>query len=252
MMNSLYKKYADLLAGYCLGAKKGDRVFVRSSYLAEPLLCEVYRALTRAGARYESQISLRGEDRIFADEASDSLISDISPVERAVFEQYDAVLTIRAPFNTKSMQSVGADTKKKLGEAKGALHDVFSARSASGSLRWTLCEFPTEAAAQECGMSLEEYQSFVFNACRLNDADPVSCWKAVHDAQQRAVERLERASVIRFVNADTDLSFSVKGRRWMNSDGRRNMPSGEVYTAPVEDSVNGHIRFSYPGIYMGE
>ena len=165
-MNSLYEKYADLVVNYCLAAKKGDRVLISSSYLAEPLLCEVYRALTRAGARYESRISLRGEERIFADNASDELMSDISPMERIAYETYDAFLNIRAPFNTKSMQSVGADVKKKLGEAKGELHDIFSARSASGSLRWTLCEFPTDAAAQEAGMSLEEYRNFVAAARR--------------------------------------------------------------------------------------
>ena len=251
-MDSLYRKYAELLVRYCLAAKAGDKVYVRSSYLAEPLLSEIYRELTIAGARYESKIAIRDEERIFADHASDALINDISPIERAVYESYDCILTVRAPFNCKSMQSVSPDMKKKLGQARGELHDIFSARSASGSLRWTLCEFPTDAAAQECGMSLSEYESFVYGACHLFDDEPVASWLAVRESQQRAVARLDRASRIRFHNRDTDISFSVQGRRWINSDGRRNMPSGEVFTAPVEDSVNGHIRFSYPGIYMGE
>lgn len=251
-MISLYEKYAKLLVDYCLGAKSGDRVFIRSSYLAEPLLSQVYTFLTKAGALYDTKISIRDEERIFAENASDSQIAAISPVERAVYESYSAILTIRAPFNLKNMQSISAETKKKLGEAKGELHDIFSQRSATGSLRWTLCEFPTDAAAQECGMSLGEYEQFVFSACRLFDDDPVASWLRVRENQQRAVDRLNTASAIRFVNADTDISFSVRGRRWINSDGRRNMPSGEVFTSPVENSVNGRIRFSYPGIYMGE
>lgn len=251
-MTSLYERYADLLVRYCVQAKPGDRVYVRSSYLAEPLLAPLYRALTAAGAHYDAKISIREEDRIFAESACDAQISDVSPAERVIYETYDAFVTVRAPFNLKSMQSISPDTKKKLGMAKGELHDIFSARSASGELRWTLCEFPTDAAAQECGMSLSEYERFVFGACRLFDDDPVASWRAVRESQQKAVDRLNAASTVRYVNADTDISFSVKNRRWINSDGRRNMPSGEVFTSPVEDSVNGHIRFSYPGIYMGE
>jgi aminopeptidase len=251
-MTSLYERYADLLVRYCVQANPGSRVYVRSSYLAEPLLGPLYRALTKAGAHYDSKITIRDEDRTFAECASDSQIEDVSPAEKLIYETYDAFVSIRAPFNLKSMQSVPPATKKKLGQAKGVLHDIFSDRSASGALRWTLCEFPTDAAAQECGMSLAEYERFVFSACRLFDADPVSSWLAVRESQQRAVDRLNRASAVRYVNADTDITFSVSGRKWINSDGRRNMPSGEVFTSPVEDSVNGYIRFSYPGIYMGE
>jgi len=251
-MNSLYERYADLLVRYCLRAQPGDRVSIRSSYLAEPLLAPVYRGLTLAGAHYDAKIAIRDEDRIFAECASDQQIGEISPLERIIYESYDAILTIRAPFNLKNMQSIPAETKKKLGEAKGELHDIFSSRSANGSLRWTLCEFPTDAAAQECGMSLGEYEQFVFGACRLFDHDPVAAWNRVRENQQAAVYRLDRATAVRFVNDDSDITFSVKGRKWINSDGRRNMPSGEVFSSPVEDSVNGHILFSYPGIYMGE
>ena len=100
-------------------------------------------------------------------------------------------------------------------------------------------------------MSLEEYQHFVFNACKLFDDDPVQSWLNVREKQQSVVDYLNGCKNIRYKGNGTDISFSVDGRTWMNSDGQTNMPSGEVFTAPVEDSVNGVVHFSYPAIYMG-
>jgi aminopeptidase len=115
-----------------------------------------------------------------------------------------------------------------------------------------LCEFPTDSQAQECGLSRAEYEDFVFSACFLNNDNPSSRWEEVHATQQAAVDHLTNSQHVRFKGPDMDIAFSTVGRVWVNSDGKRNMPSGEVYTSPVEDSVEGHIRFSYPGIYMGQ
>ncbi|MDV7401714.1 aminopeptidase, partial [Arthrospira platensis SPKY1] len=106
-----------------------------------------------------------------------------------------------------------------------------------------LCQFPTQAAAQEAGMSLEEYEHFVYNACKLFDPDPVASWLEVRKTQQQIVDLLNQRSKVQYKGNDIDISFQTKGRIWMNSDGQTNMPSGEVYTSPIEDSVNGSIHF---------
>lgn len=250
-MDSIYRDYASLLIDYCLDVKPGQHIFVRSGYLAEPLLREIYREILLRGARYDAQIAIQDEDRIFHECASSDRYG-MTPVERVAFEKYDALCTVRAPFNLKSLHSVGSALKRKVQEGLVEQRAIFHRRSAEGSLRWVLCEFPTPASAQECGMSLGEYEDFIFKACKLDTHDPVAAWKDLSASQDRIVSRLSAYTGIRYVSAGTDISFSVKGRKWMNSDGKRNMPSGEIYTSPVEDSVNGKIRFSFPAVFMGE
>jgi len=131
------------------------------------------------------------------------------------------------------------------------LNQLYFDRTANGDLTRSLCQYPTHASAQEAGMSLEDYREFVFTACNLDKTDPVKAWLEVRENQQSIVDLLNTVDVVRYVGKGTDISFSVKGRKWINSDGRTNMPSGEVFTGPVEDSVNGHVHFSYPSIFMG-
>jgi len=119
-------------------------------------------------------------------------------------------------------------------------------------LKRNLCQYPTIASAQEAGMSLQEYQEFVFGACNLFKEDPQKEWLQVRESQQHIVDYLMSKTKVRYVTQGTDITFTTKGRTWINSDGQTNMPSGEVYTAPEDDSVNGHITFSFPAIYRGQ
>jgi aminopeptidase len=249
---SIYTKYADLLVHYCLSIQKGDKLLISSTPLAEPLVQEVYRAALRAGAHPETWIFLTGIGQALYEEGGEEQLSYISPMYLHAVENYQAFLTIRAPYNVKELQGVDPEKKKIASMAEAPMRKIYRERAASGSLKWTLCEFPTHSQAQECGLSRQEYESFVFSACLLNDQDPPSSWRAVHENQQRIVDILNGTTHIRYAGPDIDISFSTVGRRWVNSDGRRNMPSGEVYTSPVEESVEGHVRFSYPGIYMGQ
>jgi aminopeptidase len=246
------RKYADLLVHYCLGLKQGEAVMIRSTPLAGPLVREVYRAALETGAHPETEIGLPGMEKIFYDAAGPEQLARISPVEQLVTERYDAVLNIRAPGNLKELASCDPDRKRMAGEARMPVKELFMRRAAAGELRWTLCEFPTEAQAQESGMSLEEFSAFVESACFLDREDPVASWRRVHEDQQRIVDRLNASALVRYKAPGVDVSFSVKGRTWINSDGKHNMPSGEVFTSPVEDSVNGKITFTFPAIVMGQ
>jgi aminopeptidase len=119
-------------------------------------------------------------------------------------------------------------------------------------MRRCLCQYPTQAGADDAGMTLEEYTQFVFQSCYLFDENPVEQWLNVRAKQQAYVDRLNKADQVHYKGPNIDIRFSVKDRIWINSDGRSNMPSGEVFSAPVEDSVNGKVYFSYPCIYMGK
>jgi aminopeptidase len=248
--NDIIKKYAKLLVKYSLGLKKGDRFLINSTYLAEELLKEVYAEALIAGAYPEFKIALNGTDKIFYDNASDSQLEYISPLSKYVYENYDALLNVSAPFNVKELQNTPAEKKQKCSAARAGLNKTFMQRSADKKLRWTLCEFPTSAGAQECGMSLAEYADFVYNCCFLYEDDPVGCWEKLEKGQQRIVDLLNTKKEVHYKSRDVDVKFRTDGRKWINSSGHFNMPSGEVFTGPVEDSINGKVRFSYPGIFM--
>ncbi|MCB0662363.1 MAG: aminopeptidase [Saprospiraceae bacterium] len=251
-MNSLVNKYAQLLVNYCLEIKEGDKLYVTSTVLAEPLVREVYREALKAGALVDTNLTFHDEYRILIENAiTDKQLEHISPVYAQAMESYDAYLAIRAPFNLREDQNVSPE---KAGIRQKAMKPViknYFERTATRDLKRNLCQFPTQAAAQEAGMSLEEYEQFVYGACRLFDEDPVASWLQVRHNQQKIVDLLNSRTKIRYKSSNIDITFSTNGRTWINSDGQTNMPSGEVYTSPEEDSVNGVVHFDYPSIYMG-
>ena len=251
-MKTVYQKYADLLVNYSLRLKKGDKFLIRGTYLAEPLLNEIYTAALNAGAHPEFQISLNGSFRLFYENASDEQLNFVSPISKLAIEQYDALVRVDAPFNMKELQSIDSAKKQAFSIARTELTKTFFQRSATNDLRWSLCVFPTDAAAQECDFSLAEYQDFVYSACFLNDDDPIAKWKQFHTDQQKIADLLNTKTAFRYLGNDIDISFSTEGRTWISSSGHKNMPDGEIFTGPIEESINGKIRFSYPGFYMGQ
>ena len=247
----MFKKYARLLVHYCLEIKSGDKLYISTTTLAEPLLREVYREAVNVGALVEYQMSFREQNRIFLAEANEQQLDHVNPSYLEMMRSYDAYLVIRAPFNLREDQN--ADGAKSARRQK-ALHEVnriYAERIGDRSLKRCLCQFPTLASAQEAGMSLEEYEDFVFKACHLSAVDPAAEWLEVRKSQQGIVDYLNQCDRIRYKNQRTDIEFSVKGRTWINSDGRANMPSGEVFTGPIEDTVEGYIYFNYPTVFMG-
>lgn len=248
----LLEKYAHLLVHYCLEIKAGERLYISSTTLAEPLIREVYRAAMKAGASVEINMAFREQEKIYLDLADENQIAHISPLQKEAMENYDAYLVIRAPFNLKETQNVDPNQRKLRSEALAEINKTYYTRTADRSLKRSLCQYPTQASAQEAGMSLEEYQHFVFNACNLYADDPKSEWLKVRVTQQKIVDYLNKSDQIQYKSSKTNISFSVKNRIWMNSDGQTNMPSGEVYTGPIENTVNGTVHFDYPSIYMGQ
>jgi len=252
MSAEIYQKYAKLLVNYSLKLKKGDKFFINSTYQAEELLKEVYKEALGVGAYPEFLISLNGTKKIFYDNASDEQLKYISPILELVTKDYDTYLGIDSPFNMKELQSIDPAKKQMVNIAHTEITKIYMQRSAAGEFRFTSCVFPTDSASQECGMSKTEYEEFVYSACFLYDDDPIASWRKLESDQQRIVDLLNGKKDFRYVGRDIDISFSAEGRKWINSAGTYNMPSGEVFTAPVDESVNGHIRFSYPGFYMGQ
>ncbi len=254
LSNDLLQRYASLLVNYCLYLRPGEVVHVRASYLAEPLLDAVARAVYEAGAIPVFDIEMKNIPDLQMKYASEDQLRWVNPARKLAFEQFDAFLNIRAPFHPGDDEREPQDEAKfrALQEAQSALNRVYFERMGNGSLKRSLCVYPTEALARDAGMSLEDYTAFVLKACYLDQPDPVEKWLEMRKRQQTYVDYLNKSDQIHYSGPNIDMKFSVKGRTWINSDGKANMPSGEVFSAPVEDSVNGWAFFSYPTIYMGK
>ena len=199
----------------------------------------------------EYDLGFRNKGKVFWEEANNEVL-DVEPyLQTYAMEHFDRYLAIRAPYDLHEDINATAEQKKRRAAAGAKANQFYFNRTADGSMVRGLCQYPTEAAAQAAGMTLEAYAQFVFNACRLDEADPVAAWLEVRRSQQGIVDFLNTCDRIEYKNAKTNIQFSVKGRTWINSDGRANMPSGEVFTGPVEDSVNGVVHFDLPSVYSG-
>jgi aminopeptidase len=251
MGESRITKLARVMVRYSLDLQVGDLFMIRTGPLAAPLVREVYREALLAGANPIVRIALEGIDALLYKYGSDEQISYISPFSRQEIEATDADLYIIASENTRSLS--GADPRKvaRRRQAGRALSQRFQERDAAGEVNWSATLFPTQAAAQDADMSLEDYEDFVYGAGKLDEDDPIAAWQAVHDEQQRLADFLATRKVFRVVGPDTDLTYYTGGRSWINADGKKNFPDGEVFTSPEETRTEGHIRFSYPAIYAG-
>ena len=189
---------------------------------------------------------------IFFKEAKDHQIKHISDVRMLIYKTFNGLINISADSNTRALSSVPSKKMAMQSAAMAELREIFMTRGAKNELKWCGLAYPTNAAAQEASMSLSEYQDFVYGACMIDKKDPVAAGKKMHNDQKSMVKHLNGVSKLEFYGEDTELKMSVRGRNWINSDGKHNMPSGEVFTAPIENSVEGHIRFTFPGIYMGK
>jgi aminopeptidase len=243
------EKLARVMTEYSVELKKGQHVVIAGEPQAQALLLETYRAALRCGANPELQVSLPGSYEIFCKEASKAQLEWLSPVAQYRTKKIDAAIRIRSETNTRA--NTNCDPKKMAAHAKATrpLSKLFMNRASKGELAWVLTQWPTNASAQDAYMSLAEYEDFVFQACHLDDDDPVRTWKAISKSQQALTDKLNKTREVRIVAEDTDLTFSCEGRNWINCDGHYNFPDGEVFTGPVEKSVNGHVKFSFPAIH---
>lgn len=243
------KKLADLLVNYSLELKKGEKFLIEASDLALPLVREIYREALRAGANPEVHVTLPGFKEILLKNGNREQLEYISPIDTVILMDYDALLTIWGDHNTRELTNVDPTNIACHRAVRKDLKMSFLKRAAKGEAKWCGTQFPTHADAQEAGMSLEEYEEFVYGAGLLDEDNPTEKWKIISEQQEKICDYLNTKKVIRIVSVDTDLTFCVEGRKWINCDGKENFPDGEVFTTPVRDSVNGRIRFTYPAIY---
>ena len=250
--NENVSNLAEILVQYSTEIEEGDEVAIMGTDLAAPLIQEIYREVLLAGGHPSVMCQPADLQYVFYRHASEDQIQHEPVLFRQITEQFDAVIRIASDHNTKALSGIGSDKIARRQQATEELMATFMQRAADDELSWVLAQFPTHACAQEAEMSLTEYQEFFVEACKLDSDDPLGEWQEVHDEQERIIEHLDTVSTVHVVSEGTDLTLSTEGRKWINCAGHENYPDGEVFTAPVEDAVDGHVRFSFPGIYSGK
>ncbi len=245
------RRWAETLTNYCLYVKPGETVGIYATPLAEPLVEEVYRAVLRAGGHPLVRLSLPELSEVLLKEASDEQLTYVSPVDELLGETLDARLRIQSDANLRALASVDPARQALFQRSAGPSARRYREREQEGKFKWCGTLYPTQAAAQNAEMSLADFTEFVFEACFLNDEQPAERWRDLGRRQQRYVDWLKGKEKVRVVGRDTDLTLSIAWRTFINSDGKRNFPSGEFFTGPVEESVEGTIRYTIPSSISG-
>ncbi len=259
MSDPRIQRLAEVLINYSARIGPGDRVLIEAEPVAEPLIRAVFEEILENGGHphlfisLSGQVSLTGLDDIFMRKANSDQLNFVPTFYQIAYEQFESRLRIQSESNTKSLTNV---EPARMAQRRRAVKGILEAQMRRGwkeNFRWVSTLYPTPAYAQDAEMSLEEYETFVYNACHVggHESDPVAYWKAVETEQGRLLEALAGHDQVLLRSPHCELSLSIKGRTFINASGQRNMPDGEIFTGPVEESVNGWIRFTYPAVYRG-
>ncbi len=251
------ERLAAILVDYSCEVKPGDRVALYGSPEAEPLMRSLYRRVLRAGGHpypfmgYEVYLSYGGFDDIFFREASDHQLQHVYRTEEMVRAQFEAMVVINSKRNTRSLSGVDPERQRLRNAAYRDVMKAYRERSARGELKWVVTMYPTRAHAQDAELSQQEFADFLYGACYADRENGVEMWQRIEREQAALVDHLAGKREIEVKGANVDLRLSIHGRRFLNSAGHKNMPDGEIYTSPVEDSVEGWVRFTYPAVRYG-
>jgi aminopeptidase len=245
-------KLAQVLVHYSLALQAGQQIQIRTHPLADELTQAVYEEVIKVGAFPFVQSIVPGLDEIFYKNANEAQLDYVSPIRKLVIETFDASLTIWTEHNTRALSGIDPARMARVSKAGSELTKVFLKRAAEGELKWTLTAYPSQSMAQEAEMGLMDYREFVYGAGMLNEPDPVTFWKAEGEHQRKLVKWLKGRDQVVMKGESIDLQMSIKDRIFIPCDGKENFPDGEIFTGPVEESVNGWIRFKYPAIEYGQ
>jgi aminopeptidase len=234
-------EYARLLVERSLDVQPGWQVAVRGNHLGRPLIEAVVEQIARKGAHPILQLQFEQFGGPFAREAPLELLREPAPIQRHIWETIDGVITIYCPEDAHE----GSDLSDERLAALEQMIAPLRRRTMAMGIPWVIGEWTTQALADEAGMTVDEYEEFIFNAVLLD-------WDAERDRMRRIADVFDAADEVRIEADGTDLTMSLEGRTGSVDDGHVNMPGGEVFYAPLEDSANGVIEFrEFPAVLYG-
>ncbi len=248
---SYEERLAKLITCHSLNLKKGDIVQIKAETTAEPLIKAMYKEVIKLGAYPFLRLFLPESQEYMAKYGADHQLTYLPEFELKQAEIMTAYIYIDSTINTKSLTNADHSKIALMRKTAMPIREIMNKRELEGKFRWSLCPYPNQSMAQDADMSFDEYAEFVYNACKLNEENPVVAWQQVEKEQETIANRMNGTKSIHIKGKDTDLKLKVDGRKWENCCGYRNMPDGEVFTSPMEDSAEGYILFDIPTTYNG-
>jgi aminopeptidase len=249
--DSRVEALAQILVRYSTKVQRGDVCVIQGTTTGEPLLQAVYEEVLRAGGQPVMQLTTEAAQAAFFELASDEQLDWVQPPAEWTAEHADVRIVVMADANPRALSGVDPAKQARASRARRKIMETAMQRAAEGTHRWSLTLFPTHAYAGEAGMSLSAYEQFFYDACLATDGDPVTAWQRQSDEVLRLADWIEGREQVRITGPGTDIELGVAGRHWVPCVGTHNMPDGEFFTGPVEDSVNGEIAFSFPASHGG-
>ncbi|MBN1200388.1 MAG: aminopeptidase [Anaerolineae bacterium] len=251
MYEDMAPRLANVLVEHSVRIQPGDFVLIDGNPNAVPLIEALVMAVLRRGGFPHVQVDLPDLYERVIQVASDEQLAFINPIRAAAIEKADVRIGIIAPSNTRALAAVDPARIAKAQQLQRPLIEKLHARIGDHSLRWNVTAWPTNAAAQDAEMGLLAYTGFVYKACGLDHDDPVAYWANMREQQLRLTAWLNGKNHVEVRGPGIDLSYDFTGRPWCSSHGELNLPDGEVYSSPIEDSVNGQVAFNFPARYQG-
>jgi aminopeptidase len=252
MRDPRVERLADLLTGYSLGVGTGQSLRIDGEESTLPLAAALYRSGLRRGALPYLNVVPAGLDEILLAEGNEDQLAFISEGERLQTEEIDAWAVIWSSSNTRALTRIDPERRRTHLAAHYRMVNRRWQRISTGELAFCGTLFPTQAHAQDAEMSLAQYEDFVYGACHVDgDGDPIAHWQSVSAQLTSRADQLDGVREVRIVGPETDLRLIVEGRPWIPSDGKHNMPDGEVFTSPVETGTEGEIFFAFPSVFQG-
>jgi aminopeptidase len=249
-------KFAKVLVEHSARIVPGDRVLIEGTTAAEPLIRELYIQILERGGHPHPVMGLPGmvpfmQEDLYLTYAKDTQLDFVPTFYKYAYDQFESRIRIHSATNTRATTSLDPLKVQRRAKAISSITESQMRRGAEGVFKWVTTLYPTDGYAQDAGMSLQQYEDFVFGAVHAHEEDPIAYWRSTAAGQQKAIDWLTGKSQVVMRGPNVDLTLSILGRKFMNSVGLFNMPDGEIYTGPVEESVNGWVKFTYPAIYGG-
>ncbi len=245
------EKFAHILVDYSANIQPGDRVAIEATTAAEPLVRALYKRILERGGHPYLLLDLIDQNELFYAYGGEDQFSFTPPLRKLAYDEFESRIFVRSEVNTRALSMVKPAHQAMRQRAEAPILEAQMQRGAAKEFKWVTTQYPTSGYAEEAGMKLDKYEDFLFRACHADQDDPVAYWKSVEEKQRKIIKAIEGGEKVALRGPNVDLTLSIKGRKFNNACGQHNMPDGEIYTGPVEESVNGWVKFTYPAVYQG-
>ena len=251
MTDPRIKKFAQILVDYSTDIQPGDRVQIDATLAALPLVEAIYERILERGGHPYPMLELPRQQSTFFEKAGLDQLQHINQFRKLAYDEFESRFRIQSSMDLQELKDVDPQKQTEAGKGTRPILEAQLRRGAAGEFKWCSTLFPTQAYADQAGMSLSDYEDFVYSAVYADKDNPIAEWKNFHNAQEKIIDSLKGGDKVTLKGPNVDLSLSIKDRILINCSGTNNMPDGEIFTGPVEDSLNGWVRYTYPAILQG-